>query len=187
MTTVAKPDVKTAQSPFELEALLMVARSVEPRRILEIGTWYGGTLWHWLQMAERVVAIDNLMLDPDSWHAWAAETGCELHVLAGSSHDPAHVAEAERLGPYDLVFVDGDHTYDSVVRDWDNYVGMVAEGGMIVFHDINPRPGYGVSEVWDVIRSTPGAKTVEIRERGPYVAPDLTPGFEPGIGVLWPR
>lgn len=186
MSEVAvKPEIRTAQSPFELEALLMVANAVDARNVLEIGVWYGGTLWHWLQTAERVVAIDNLMLDPERWQEWADDSGADLYVLAGSSHDPELINQAADLGPYDLLFIDADHTYDSVVRDWDNYAPMVRKGGVVVFHDINPRPDYGVSEVWDTIKSTPGARTLEIRERHPYVAPDLTPGFEPGIGVVW--
>ncbi len=38
-----------------------------------------------------------------------------------------------------LVFVDGLHSYDQVVRDFENYKNILAPGGCIVFHDY----GYG--------------------------------------------
>jgi len=38
-----------------------------------------------------------------------------------------------------LVFVDGDHSYEQVVADFENYRGIVAPGGCLVFHDY----GYG--------------------------------------------
>ena len=39
-----------------------------------------------------------------------------------------------------LIFIDGDHTYDQVVADFQNYQDMIAPGGILVFHDY----GYGL-------------------------------------------
>ena len=36
----------------------------------------------------------------------------------------------------DLLFIDGDHTYDGVRRDYEMYSPLVKPGGVIVFHDI---------------------------------------------------
>ncbi len=44
---------------------------------------------------------------------------------------------------------------------------------------------YGVSQLWNEIKSAPGARTVEIVQRQPYDAPHLTEGYAPGIGVVW--
>ncbi|MCH7704519.1 MAG: class I SAM-dependent methyltransferase, partial [Planctomycetes bacterium] len=38
-----------------------------------------------------------------------------------------------------LIFIDGDHAYDQVVADFENYRGLLAPGGCLVFHDY----GYG--------------------------------------------
>jgi predicted O-methyltransferase YrrM len=36
----------------------------------------------------------------------------------------------------DLLFIDGDHTYDGVVADFNAYRHLVRDGGVIAFHDI---------------------------------------------------
>ena len=35
----------------------------------------------------------------------------------------------------DLLFIDGDHSYEGCKADWDLYIGMVKSGGCVVFHD----------------------------------------------------
>ena len=40
--------------------------------------------------------------------------------------------------PYDLVFVDGLHLADQVVRDVENSLRHLSDGGCIVLHDVNP-------------------------------------------------
>ena len=37
--------------------------------------------------------------------------------------------------PIDLLFIDGDHSYDGVRRDWDLFAHHVREFGLVVFHD----------------------------------------------------
>ena len=35
----------------------------------------------------------------------------------------------------DMLFIDGDHSYDGVKRDWDLFMPHVAPFGLVVFHD----------------------------------------------------
>jgi cephalosporin hydroxylase len=176
-----KPIVETFQTQFEFDQLLAIVEDMMPARILEIGSWEGGTLWHWLQIAtEHVVAVDDRMSAPHLWDAWAAESSASLTLLQGRSQDPAVVGRAARLCPYDLVFIDGDHTFDAVLADWDNYSTMVAPGGIVALHDILERPGYGVDRVWADIKNKPGTRTVEIT-----VSPNEDPSERNGIGVVW--
>ncbi|MFC4765797.1 class I SAM-dependent methyltransferase [Effusibacillus consociatus] len=39
--------------------------------------------------------------------------------------------------PIGLLFIDGDHYYDSVRKDYELWAPFIAEGGWIAFHDIN--------------------------------------------------
>jgi predicted O-methyltransferase YrrM len=50
----------------------------------------------------------------------------------------------------DVLFIDGDHTYDGVKADYQMYRPLVRKGGLIAFHDIVDdhqtkygRPGIG--------------------------------------------
>ncbi len=46
------------------------------------------------------------------------------------------VIEAVRLeAPYDMIFVDGEHSYEGVTEDYNNYYPLVKSGGVIAFHD----------------------------------------------------
>ncbi len=176
-----KPAVTTYQAPWELERFLALVDSLDPRDILEIGCYEGGTLWHWLEVGENVVAIDDTCRNSDQWETWAEFWSTAIQIVQGSSHHPDVIAEAEAAGPYDLVFIDGDHTYNSVKTDYLAYRGMVREGGAIAFHDILPRPGYGVSEVWAEVKTEPGAQWMEICQT------EVEQGHEGtcGIGIAW--
>lgn len=150
-------NVPVAQTSFELEQMVRVCESLRPKRILEIGIWYGGTLKEWLRVAGVVVAVDVQMLDAERWQHWAHEQGKELVLIQGNSGSP-HVAEkVAEHGPYDFAFIDGDHSYEGVRRDWETY-GPMAD--VVAFHDILPRPHYGVSRLWEEIKQ--GRMTIEI-------------------------
>lgn len=37
----------------------------------------------------------------------------------------------------DILFIDGDHSYQGVINDWNNYIEYVNKGGFIIFDDYN--------------------------------------------------
>jgi Methyltransferase domain len=55
--------------------------------------------------------------------------------------------------PFDVLFVDGDHSYEGVVRDLSALRGRVARGGLVLFHDYYHRANdsgeYGVRRAVD--------------------------------------
>ena len=54
----------------------------------------------------------------------------------------------------DLLFIDGDHTYRSVLADWLIYKNFVAKGGIIAFHDcVGNDDGFGVPKLLKKIKS----------------------------------
>lgn len=98
-----------------------------------------------------------------------------LTLIHGDSAAPASVQTVGRLAPFDFIFIDAGHDARSVRADWANYGPMLRAGGAVAFHDIKPRAGYGVSDLWAELRQD--ANTVEIS--------GTTPEFC-GIGILWP-
>lgn len=168
---------------------LMVKNSV--RSYLEIGSKFGGSLWRIgsaLGEGSRVVAVDL----PEGNSDWSAshaslsscierlcDRGCDANAVFGNSADTKTVEAVKKLGPFDMVFIDGDHSLAGIKKDWANYGPL---GKMVAFHDIawrnEPRDrGYIIDApgFWaDVKRDY---RNVEIK---------LDPtNRDNGIGVLW--
>jgi cephalosporin hydroxylase len=170
--------VETFQNEWELNQLIDVVRQLRPKRILEVGAMYGGTLWHWLQIADTVVVVDDEMRGAETWFEWESEFDSTLVLLEGESNHPELIKAAGWTAPYDFAFIDGGHLYEAVLADWRNY-GPLAE--VVAFHDILPRSAYGVWELWAQLKAEPGARYIEIAHNA------TLPGNEGpcGVGVLW--
>lgn len=149
------------QHRAEFEALLDLYRQRKPKRVLEIGTYHGGTLYHWLLNASPgaiVVSLDTYTAaDNRRLYADWPPSGVELRVIEGDSRDPAIIARATDHGPYDWLFIDADHYYEGVKADWENYRPICAPGAIVVFHDIVSSPEYHpeieVGRLWEEIKA----------------------------------
>jgi predicted O-methyltransferase YrrM len=66
----------------------------------------------------------------------------------------------------DLLFIDGDHSYEGVKKDYETYSTLVRKGGVIAFHDIVPGPQHlvgGVPRFWSKLKnSLPDSNSLEI-------------------------
>ncbi len=58
----------------------------------------------------------------------------EIRILHGLSQDPA-ILEQASTSEYDLVVVDGDHTYAGVKNDVDRYGPLLRPGGLLIIDD----------------------------------------------------
>lgn len=53
--------------------------------------------------------------------------------------DPDESLEASAVGrsaPYDVIFIDGDHSYAGVKRDFEACRTLLSPGGLLLFHDV---------------------------------------------------
>lgn len=102
--------------------------------ILEIGLGnHGGTHILWRHIFKHVVTIDF----DDAWDFrldnWL-DSGSTF--IVGRSEDPATLEKAQDcLGSVDVLFIDADHNYGPVARDWAMYHKLVRPGGIVAFHD----------------------------------------------------
>lgn len=133
-----------SQKREEILPALEAIQALRPQRVCEIGTSAGGTLY----LLTRVSAPDALIVSIDlaiSPHTRAlrerfAQPGQRVVSLAGDSHAEETAAGLERLlegQPLDVLFIDGDHSYDGVRADFERYAPLVRSGGIVALHDIN--------------------------------------------------
>lgn len=135
------------QKEVELARFLAVAMDLEPKVTVEVGSFAGGTLWAWMQFCPRVIGIDR---PPKGYRTGPqlSDLGCE--VLLGDSQDPGMVAQLEQMlggDDIDMLFIDGDHTFEGVKADYELYSPLVRPGGMVAFHDICGHPTMPFIEV----------------------------------------
>ena len=183
---------RAQQMAHDLTALgeILSARRLE--RALEIGTAHGGTLFFLTRLAIPCATIVSVDLPGGRFgggytarRAWFykrfAQRGQRLHLLRGDSHGNEMLERVKAaLGgqALDYLFIDGDHTYDGVKRDFELYVPLVRKGGIVVLHDIAEHPpalGCEVSRFW---------KQVKSKYRHTEIIRDLRQGWG-GIGVLY--
>ena len=165
----------------ELEYVKLLSWVKGAKSVLEIGSRFGYTLVdlaHVMDGKGTVVSVD--LPDAEGWNddlsAQAIKhlranveqikrEGYDAHLFEGDSKDPEIIEKVKALGPFDVVFIDGDHTYEGVKADWLSYGHL---GKMVIFHDIRkPEPpewmGMGVYKLWDELNGTdkfiaPGSK-----------------------------
>lgn len=140
-----------------------------PRVILEIGTHAGGTLFAWSRIAsEMVVSVDL----PGGIHGggypgvkrWlyrefvSDRPGVSMQIFRADSHSESvrdQVKEALGGRSIDFLFIDGDHTYQGVSRDFQLWSTLVTPGGHVAFHDILPQVSQvdcGVDRLWSELK-----------------------------------
>ena len=102
---------------------------------VEVGLDQGGTHLIWKQIFDKVVTIE---IDINKCVRFLAiEKPDENSVVFCA--DSADSATADKLKEYvnsiDMLFIDGDHQYSSVLCDYNCYSKLVRPGGVIGFHD----------------------------------------------------
>jgi predicted O-methyltransferase YrrM len=145
------------QESEEIVWLLQQLEQERPRIVVEIGTDNGGTLFLWSRIAAAdalLVAIDirplGILGARTPWalvrRGFARGRQRVVLLMPRDSHAESTVDELRGvLGgrPVDFLFIDGDHEYESITRDYELYSRLVRPGGLIAFHDVSPVPAPG--------------------------------------------
>ncbi len=162
-----------------------------PRAVLEIGTAQGGVFWLLCRLAAPDATLVSLDLPPDERHSGGQRISIDLqsmkkpgqtiYVVHGNSHDPGtpnRVAGLLGGRPLDLLFIDGDHSYEGVSQDYHMYSPLVQARGIIAFHDIVKThwPGCQVDRFWNEL-----AMNASLQPRAIF---GRVPSHFGGIGVV---
>ena len=128
-------DVSAAQGKF----LHMLARMVGARRILEIGTLGGySTIW----LARALPAEGRLIsLEADALHAKVARENIvragladRVEIRIGKALDTLPSVEADKIGPFDFVFIDADKPNNPEYLKW--ALKLARSGAVIVCDNV---------------------------------------------------
>jgi predicted O-methyltransferase YrrM len=127
-----------AGSMWDLLAACLIARHASPKTCFEIGTGFGRTTHHLALNTDTDTRIFSLDISDDAvvGRIFANQpTADRITKLTGDSKT---FAFDQWLGKIDLVFVDGDHSFDGVCSDTDLAFKLVAPGGCILWDDFDP-------------------------------------------------
>jgi cephalosporin hydroxylase len=117
------------------------------KTILELGLgYYGSTHFLWRMLFDKSITIekDNDRIKDfgtytmNYYDSWILNDGKSFFVH-GNTVDSSTVESVYRLiekEEVDVLFIDAEHTYGSVLRDWLLYSKKVKVGGIVAFHDI---------------------------------------------------
>lgn len=178
---------RASQQPGELARFKEIICGAQS--YLEIGARDGDTFYEIvksLPFGSRAVAVD---LPGGKWGTESSADNLlecasalsamsyDITVIFGDSSDSDIIQTVGDFGPYDAVFIDGDHRYRGVKEDWLNY----GDAPIVGFHDIDGEGVFSgsmpveVPLLWAEIKDTYRHESII----------DCVDGRKMGIGVIW--
>jgi cephalosporin hydroxylase len=149
------------QNKKEISRLLSILQKREPKIILEIGTAHGGTFFLFCQVAHKKSKIISVDLPGGQFGGGYPEWKSplyrsfrrerqQIYLIREDSHKKNTLESIKDIvvgNKIDFLFLDGDHTYNGIKKDFEFYSPMVMSGGMIAFHNIIKKDDFGESEI----------------------------------------
>lgn len=132
-TEVARHDWNSEDEVGQFLASLV--KMSKYKTILEVGVFEGETTQHLIKALPKggqYVGIDINDYRTPATKLYMSEGGKSIDFILGNSHN-----ELKKLptNHFDLIFVDGDHSWESILPEFKLVEKLVAHGGVIVYHD----------------------------------------------------
>lgn len=161
--------VLIGQVRSEILQLGKILEASPPKRTLEIGTNYGGTLLVWCTVSAPDAKIISIDLPKGPFGGGYPRRKIplfrkfprarqRLHLIRENSHSEKtrervlRILGGEKL---DYLFIDGDHTYIGLQKDFEMYASLVRTGGLIALHDIrtyDQKTNCDVERFWNDVK-----------------------------------
>ena len=137
-----------------INAMRIINEGDKKDNILEIGACNGGTTYCLSFFCNKLVTLD--MSTPAPFTFSEIEKNCNYTYHGGDSHSQKIFNLVKDI-KYDVLFIDGDHTYEGSKQDFDMYSPLVKTGGIIIFHDIidsqyHRSSNCNVARCWDEVK-----------------------------------
>ena len=75
-----------------------------------------------------------------------------ITLIVGDSTVESTINRVKKFGPFDMIFIDGGHTYDIVKSDFYHYSQLLEDDGVIGMHDIKADGCPGVIKLWEELK-----------------------------------
>jgi predicted O-methyltransferase YrrM len=185
-----KGNLTLQQIPQEYVNLLEFFRSRDISSYLELGVGNGGSFFtNSLFIGEKCNkfhAVDNIAYANTHIKQTEAKIMTKIKLLSNlfpeknieffnSSTDDFFTVNKEK---YDCIFIDADHSYEGVKKDYENSIKALNKNGVLVFHDIG-NTDTGVAQLWKEVKHK-ASKYSEFLWK-----PDWADFYNCGIGIYF--
>lgn len=132
----SKPQI-IQQIREELYDFLKLLIDNDVKKVLQIGLGHFGSTHFCLSLLfDEVVTVEYDIKNIANYsNRELLHNQNKEHFIYGSSIDESVINKAKAFGEFDAVFIDGNHSYEYVKKDWENYSELVKKGGIVSFHD----------------------------------------------------
>jgi predicted O-methyltransferase YrrM len=178
----------------EILNLAYWVKGFQPHNILEIG--FKGSTFHILSKLStgKKVAMDIEDAGRSVWSHYMMYDE-EFKLFIGNSQTEEMKNKVKEFCPmFDLIFIDADHSYNGVKKDFELYKELLSPRGAILFHDIDPdsplrgnwRPKTDdVCQFWNDLNEGSKTNLITAKSNGKITCYGLKEHFG-GIGIWRP-
>ncbi len=106
-------------------------------RYLEIGVNNGDNFFP-IEIDRKIAVDPSFSFSTELKMKWDLKNSCNLTAEYITATSDDFFAGAEPIEPFDVVFIDGLHTYEQSLRDVLNSLDNLNQNGVIVMHDCKP-------------------------------------------------
>ena len=150
------------QSPWELADFIFALKKHEIdndfkiQNFLEVGFSAGqnNSLLNKFFNFDNIVGLDNFSSHINTGALHANLRHKNLTLAIGDSTSKRIIDLVSKLGKYDLIFIDANHTYEYVKKDFENFKPFLEKGGVIGFHDVDCPDWRGINKFWKELEVT---------------------------------
>lgn len=164
------------QRPTRYDHLYEYANKFKAKRIMEIGTWKGERARGMIKIAQKYHTPSEVeyygfdlfqTMDNDTYayeiskqppsraeiEKELAATGAKINLFEGDTTKtlPAAVSTLPKM---DIIYIDGGHSYDTILSDWENSAKLMHENTVVIFDDYWQNRADGAKPIVDKIDQT---------------------------------
>lgn len=110
----------------------IIASVYKPKKYIELGLYEGETLTKVLPyVQEKGIGVDMVL-------SQSVKNINHPKLIKFEGKTDSFFAQQSIDEKFDLIFIDADHCFQSVLKDFKNSLNLLTRDGLIILHDTNP-------------------------------------------------